>query len=46
VARTALKYFAVLVGSYILVSHYTGAGTLIAKTASGASSFTKTLQGR
>jgi hypothetical protein len=42
----ALKYFAVLVGTYIVVSKATGAGTLLTKGAAGASQFTKTLQGR
>jgi len=44
--RTALKYSAVLIGTYLLVSHATGAGSLITKTAQGAGSFAKVLQGR
>jgi len=35
-----------LIAIYLLVSHATGAGTLISSTASGASKYAKTLQGR
>lgn len=44
--RQALKYFAGLVGLYIVVANASGMGTLLTQGASGASTFTKTLQGR
>ena len=44
--RQGLKYFAGLVGLYILVANATGTGTLFSQGAQGASGFTRTLQGR
>lgn len=44
--RTYMKYSAVLIGLYLAVAHASGAGTLISKAASGASTIDKTLQGR
>lgn len=46
VGRTYMKYSAVLIGLYLLVRNASGAGTVITKGASGASTITKTLQGR
>jgi hypothetical protein len=44
--RTYLKYSAVLIGLYLVVRNASGAGSVIAKGASGVSTVTKTLQGR
>jgi hypothetical protein len=41
-----LTYSGVLIGVYLLVSHATGAGTLITDISGGASKYAKTLQGR
>lgn len=42
----ALKWGAVLIGGYLVLSHYTGAGKLISSASAGASTVAKTLQGR
>lgn len=44
--RKALTYGAVLIGTYILVAHYTGAGNLLTKGGSALSGVVKTFQGR
>ncbi len=44
--RIYMKYSAVLIGLYLLVTHASAAGTLITKGASGAPTIDKTLQGR
>lgn len=44
--RKALLYGTVLIGTYILVAHATGAGNLLVKGGSAGSGFVKTLQGR
>jgi len=45
-ARKAMFYSAVLIGTYLLVAHATAAGSLIKSGASGASTYARTLQGR
>ena len=48
--RTGIRYMAILIGTYLLVSRATGAGTVISKGASGITQvgvgLTKALQGR
>lgn len=44
--RQFARYFAGLVGLFIVVSNASGFGTLIKEGANGAQGFTKTLQGR
>lgn len=44
--KTFVKYVAVLTGLYIIVAHYTGAGTLITDSAKAGSGFVTTVQGR
>jgi hypothetical protein len=42
----ALKYSAVLIGTYLLVSRASSAGLLITKAGSAGTGFAKALQGR
>jgi hypothetical protein len=44
--KTTLKYGAVLIGVYLLVSHGTNGGKLMKNAAAGGSQVIKTLQGR
>jgi hypothetical protein len=44
--RKALTYGAGLIAIYLVVEHYTGAGTLLTKGAAGSTSIIKALQGR
>jgi hypothetical protein len=44
--RTALKYGAILIGGYLVLSHFTGAGKVISAAATGATTVTRGLQGR
>jgi len=44
--RLYMKYSAVLIGAYLLLEHYTAAGTLISDGASGITKIDQTLQGR
>lgn len=44
--KKALLYGAVLIGVYLGVYYYTGAGTLITDTTSGATGVVTALQGR
>lgn len=44
--RKALLYGAGLIGTYILVAHYTGAGKLLAAGGDAGTKFVRTLQGR
>jgi hypothetical protein len=44
--RSAIFYGAVLIGTYLLVSHATGGGKLLGTGFNGASQLVKTFQGR
>ena len=44
--RTALKYSAVLIGTYLAVYYATGAGSLLNQGQQGATSVIKAFQGR
>jgi hypothetical protein len=44
--NTYMKYSAVLIGVYLMVSHASGAGSLFKNGAAGLSTITKSLQGR
>jgi hypothetical protein len=44
--RKILTYSAGLIALYLVVEHYTGAGTLLDKGASGGATVVKALQGR
>lgn len=44
--RKALTYAAGLIAIYLVVEHYTGAGTLLDKGAAGSATIVKALQGR
>lgn len=44
--RVALKYSAVLIGTYLLVAYATGSGTVIKAGSSGAVNLVKAFQGR
>lgn len=44
--KKMLTYGAGLIALYLVVEHYTGAGTVLTKGASGSTSIIKALQGR
>jgi hypothetical protein len=44
--RKALTYTAGLIALYLVVEHYTGAGTLLTKGSQGGVGIVKALQGR
>lgn len=44
--RKALTYTAGLIALYLVVEHYTGAGTLLTKGSAGGVGIVKALQGR
>ncbi len=44
--RVALKYGAGLIALYLVVVNFTGSGTFISKSASGATDVVKAFQGR
>lgn len=44
--NTYMKYSAVLIGLYLLVTHASGAGTLFTQGANGLATIDKTLQAR
>ena len=44
--RTALRYSAMLIGTYLVVAYATGSGTVIAAATKGGSNVIKAFQGR
>lgn len=44
--KKALAGAGILIGIFLVVDHYTGSGTVISRSASGASNVVKSLQGR
>lgn len=45
-ARKALTYSAVLIGTYLVLNKYTGAAKLLSAAGSAGNGFARTLQGR